>query len=275
MRPASRVFLLPVFVLAAVILSGCAGGKGQAPAGTAGAPQPKELWNAFIAGSGIVTSFTMDGSLSVQSPKKSAHLSAAFWGNVDRPLRLNLSTGMGQTFTMWREDANGWLAVYPLSKQAFTHTSTKAALAKLGMPFPFGLHELAALVTGRYGLLVPATSTSVKKTSQGYEYSLPTSSPIATVILDAKGRPVRFVSRGVEPWSVDLGDFPEEPGHEWTARKITLTTPGGLQAVLRVKKLELRKTPVDDEKPLELPLPPGMRATSLTRPGDVDMPPMP
>jgi len=272
MRPASRVCFLSAAVLLALFLSGCAGVRTNAP----GQPETnaKELWNAFIAGSGEAASFTLEGSLVAQSPQKSARLIATFRGNMEGPLRLDLASSLGQTYSLWREDKTGWLAVYPLSHEAFTHTSTKAALAKLGMPFPFGLKELAALVAGRYGLFFPAAFAGVKKTPEGYEYTLPSPSPVATVLLDPTGKPVRFVSRGIEPWKAELGDFSTEPGRQWTAQKISLTTPGGSQAVLRVKKLTLGQNPMD-AKSLELAVPPGITPTALDRPGDVDMPPMP
>ena len=275
MRPSSRAFLLPALALTVVILSGCAGVKTNAPGQpSASAKDPKELWNAFIAGSGEAASFTLEASLVAQSPQKSARLLATFRGNAEGPLRLDLASSLGQTYALWREGSDGWLAVYPLSREAFTHTSTKAALAKLGMPFPFGLKELAALATGRYGLFFPATYSSVKKAPQGYEYALPSSSPVATVLLDAQGKPLRFVSRGIEPWSVDLGDFSTEPGLQWTAQKISLTTPGGSRAILRVKKLTLSPA-LMDVKSLELPVPPGITVTPLGGADDVDMPPMP
>jgi hypothetical protein len=243
------------------------------------------LWNAFIAGSGAqVRSFSLSASLSVQSPQKSARLLVRFWGDLEKPLRLDLSTGMGQTFSMWREDSLGWLAIYPLSNQAFTHPDTKTALSKLNMPLPFGLKELAAISTGRYGLILPGAFKSVRKTPSGYEYALGQPCPVGTVTLDFEGKPIHFTGRGVEPWTADLGDFPPaasgerdvqgDLGREFAARKIQLTTPGGLRVILLVKKLELSPTPMAPET-LELPLPPGAKHIPLDRPGDVRAPDMP
>jgi hypothetical protein len=173
------------------------------------------------------------------------------------------------------------LAVYPLSNQVFTHSDTKAALSKLGMPLPFGMKELAAITTGRFGLILPATYKSVKKTAKGYDFALAQPCPVASVTLDFEGNPIHLTGRGVEPWSADLGEFqtmgPAEGGglgHEFLAQKIQLTTPGGLQVILRVKKLELSPTPMDP-KTLELPLPPTAKHIPLDRPGDVSAPEMP
>jgi hypothetical protein len=238
--------------------------------------QAQAFWAGFAADSGEQPkSFTLSASLSVQSPQKSARLLVKFWGNLDRPLRLDLSTGMGQTFSLWREDSLGWIAVYPLSNQAFTHSDTKAALAKLGMPFPFGLKDLAALAAGRYGLLFPQSYKSVKKSAKGFEYTLPASSPIASVTLDFEGKPIHLTGRGIEPWTVAMGDFtPAEHGRKALAQKIQLTTSGGLQAVFRVKKLELSPSPMEADL-LDLPLPPKAKHVLLDREGDFKAPELP
>ncbi|WP_243310134.1 hypothetical protein [Fundidesulfovibrio agrisoli] len=273
-RPASfpgRALLLAALCLAA--LGGCA--PKPTATGPGEGPQPQALWSQLMAGGSQAKSFTLSASLSLQSPKKSARLLARFWGNLDRPLRLDLSTGMGQVFSMWREDAQGWLAVYPGANQAFTHSSTKAALSRLGMPFPFGMKELAAVSVGSFGLILPASYSSVKKISNGFLYSFPASSPVAALTLDFEGKPIHLTGRGVEPWNVDLSDFaPPQAGRPPMAQLITLTTPGGVQAILRVKKLELGTEPMPLQS-LELALPPQARHIPLDREGDFQTPDIP
>ena len=198
-RRTGAALLLACCLAAMVLVSGCGPAKVR-PGFDAG--QAQALWASFAQAPGDAPrSFTLSASLSVQSPQKSARLLAKFWGNLDRPLRLDLSTGMGQTFAMWREDSLGWLAVYPLSNQAFTHKDTKAALARLGMPLPLTLKDLAALAAGRYEALMPASYKSAKAVSGGYEYALGTASVFSSVTLDFDGKPIHIVGKGVEPWS--------------------------------------------------------------------------
>uniref|UniRef100_A0A7C4EJD6 DUF4292 domain-containing protein n=1 Tax=Fundidesulfovibrio putealis TaxID=270496 RepID=A0A7C4EJD6_9BACT len=238
--------------------------------------QPEALWSAFLAQAvEPPASFTLSASLSLQSPQRSARLLARFWGNLDRPLRLDLSTGMGQIFAMWREDAQGWLAVYPHANQVFTHPDTRQGLSRLGMPLPFGLRDLAGLCAGRLPAMVPAKYASVKKTPKGFQYSLAQPSPIAALTLDTEGKPIHLTGRGVEPWSVELDDFaPAQPGGPPLAQRVSLTTPGGIQAVLRVKKIELGAQPMDP-KTLELAVPPQARRIPLDRGGAVQAPELP
>lgn len=272
--PQAVRFSLLALLLAALLLPGCAP-KAGAP-GTPDAGQPQALWASFASEPGEKPSaFSLSASLNIQSPQKSARLLVKFWGNLDRPLRLDLSTSMGQIFSMWREDSLGWLAVYPLSNQAFTHTDTKAALSRLGMPFPLGLKELASISTGRFGLILPSSYKSVKRTPKGYEYSLPAPGTVASVTLDFEGKPIHLTGRGVEPWTVELGDFAApEAGRKPLAQRINLTTPGGLQVLLRLKKVELFAAPVSLST-LELPLPPQARHIPLDRAGDVRAPDLP
>jgi hypothetical protein len=274
--PASPSRLGLLAALTGVILlslAGCAPKTGPAALDIG---QAQAFWSAFAEGSGEQPkSFTLNASLSFQSSQKSARLLVKFWGNLDRPLRLDLSTGMGQTFSLWREDSLGWIAVYPLSNQAFTHSDTKAALSKLGMPFPFGLKDLAALAVGRYGLIFPPAYKSVKKTAKGFEYTLPASSSVAVVTLDFEGKPIHLTGRGIEPWSVEMGEFtPAEPGRKPLAQKIQLTTPGGLQALFRVKKLDLGTAPMEAQL-LDLPLPPKAKHILLDREGEFKAPELP
>jgi len=272
-RPWRSVTGLIAALCCLALFAGCAptGGKTGPEA-----DQARDLWSRMVSGTGDAPkSFTLSASLSIQSPQKSARLLVKFWGNLERPLRLDLSTGMGQTFSMWREDTLGWIAVYPLSNQAFTHKDTKSALGRLGMPLPLDLKALAALSAGRYDMLLPANFKSVTRTSKGFEYSLPMASVFSSVTLDFEGKPIHIVGKGVEPWSVDLSEFSApEPGRAPLAQRIQLTTPGGLQVILRIKKLELGPEAMAADS-LELPLPPQAKHVPLDRPGDFRAPDLP
>ncbi|MFP5222239.1 MAG: hypothetical protein ACLGSA_08125 [Acidobacteriota bacterium] len=263
-----------VLLLFSLPLAGCARKTGVP--GAPDAAQAQALWAAFASEPGEKpAAFSMSASLNIQSPQRSARLLVKFWGNLELPLRLDLATGMGQSFSMWREDSLGWLAVYPLSNQAFTHPDTRAGLSRLGMPFPFTLKELASISSGRFGLILPSGYKNVKRTSKGYEYSLPASSAVGSVTLDFEGKPIHLTGRGVEPWIVELGDFAApEAGRPPLAHRLTLTTPGGLQVIMRTRKIELFAAPMDLST-LELPLPPQARHIPLNRGGDVRAPELP
>ena len=261
---------LPAALLLAVFLAAACTPKAKLDA-----PAAQAQWSSFLAAGGApAKAFTLSASLNLNSPQKSTRVLLKFWGNLDRPLRLDITASMGGTFAMWREDSLGWVALYPMANQAFTHPDTRKGLNKLGMPFPFGMKELAGVISGNFTALLPATYQNVKTTDKGMVYTLATPCPVASVILDFEGNPIHLTGRGVEPWNVDLADYSQVDGARSLAHKITLTTPGGVTALFRVKKLELQAEPMGAEA-LELPLPPQARHIPLDRAGDVRAPDMP
>lgn len=272
-RPASRPLsaCLPGVLLLAVFLAGACAPKGAG----LDAPDAQARWASFMAAGGApAKAFTLSASLNLTAHQKSTRVLLKFWGNLERPLRLDITASMGTTFAMWREDSLGWLALYPMANQAYTHPDTRKGLNKLGMPFPFGMKELAGVITGNYGAFLPSAYQNVKKSDKGLVFSLAAPCPVASVTLDFEGKPIHLTGRGVEPWTVDLAEYSQSDGTRPLAQKITLTTPGGINAIFRVKKLELLADPMASEA-LELPLPPQAKHTALDRAGEVRAPDMP
>ena len=276
--PRSRPALRPMsaslagLLLLAVCLAGACTPKGT---GKLDAPAAQAQWASFMAAGGAPTkAFTLSASLNLTAPQKSTRVLLKFWGNLDLPLRLDITASMGSTFAMWREDSLGWMALYPLANQAYTHPDTRKGLNRLGMPFPFGMKELAGVITGNFAAFLPSTYQSVKKTDKGLVYTLAAPCPVTSVTLDFEGKPIHLTGRGVEPWTVDLAEHTQADGSRPLAQKITLTTPGGVTAIFRVKKLELSADPMAAEA-LELPLPPQARHIPLERAGEVRAPDMP
>lgn len=258
-------------LLAALILSGCAAKVPQAVPGKADA---QAVWNAFKkdgAGQPDWTSFSLNASLSFAAQSASGRLNAKFWGNMDGPLRLDFTTPMGGPYALWREDASGWLAYYP-GEGAYSHSDTRKGMAKLGMPLPFDLRELAAAATGRLSEYIPAEYERAKIAPDGYEYLFAAGAPLKSMTLDFDGNPIHLAGRGVDPWQVDFEDYAIPEGlARPMAQKITLITPGGTQARLRVKKLEVSAEPWP-ESALELTPPTGVTIVPLDLLEDVAAP---
>lgn len=265
----------PSFVAAmilALLLAGCAA---KTPPAVPGMANAEEVWNAFSsqcadAGSGL-KSFSLNASLSFAAQSASGRLNARFWGNFDGPMRLDFTTAVGSPYAMWREDASGWLGYYP-GEGAFTHPDTKKGMAKLGMPLPFDLHELAAAATGRLCDFAPKDFERAKIAPEGYEYVFASGAPLKSLLLNFDGLPLRITGRGVDPWRVDFEDFQTSEGFSRPLpQKITLVTPGGTQARLRVKKLEARSAPWPAEA-LDLQTPVGASVLPLDFLEDVSVP---
>lgn len=263
--------LLALFL--ALALAGCAAKTAPPP----GEDPARVLWDGFLARDKAAHAgwkgFRMDASISFASQRKSGRLNLAFYGNLDLPLRLDLTLPMGGPYAFWTEDTAGFTAYYPGAQAAYSHASTREGLSRMGLPLPFDLKELATVAIGRFAAFVPSTYTSVKKRPEGYEYAFASGSRLASLTLDFEGKPIHLTGRGIEPWKVAFEDY--QPGAEAAspapARRVVLTTPGGAEVKLRIKALAGRDTPWPAAD-LVLPIPPGTAVRALGGQGDVVIP---
>ncbi|MBF0482098.1 MAG: hypothetical protein HQK81_05725 [Desulfovibrionaceae bacterium] len=241
---------LAALALAAMfILCGCAA---KTPTGTEN--EARAAWTQFRAQTGAPAKpFSVQTSLNFSAPGHSHRALLKLWGEPDGPLRLDFATGMGQIFSMWREDASGWLAYYPMSNAAYTHPDTRKGAAVLGVPLPLSLRELGAVICGHFSELVSGQYQSVKAKPGGLEYALKGDPRLSSLTLDPAGRPVALAGKGAEPWRVEFSDYQDSGGRE-LPQTIVVTSAGGVKGVLRIKKFELRGEPWP-QSALELPLP--------------------
>jgi hypothetical protein len=251
----------------ALLATGCAAVRPTPPA----EGEAKAVYATFLANQANtppVQAFSLTGSMSFSAGHKSGRLNYRFFGNMADPSRLDLSTAMGGPYAYLREDATEFAAFVPGKNTVYRHPDTRRGAARLGMPLPFTLREMAALATGRYGELSPATYASAKKVQDGYLYTFSGDPRLSSLTLDFEGKPRHLTGRGVEPWRVDFENDEAGPGLPMPiARKLTLTTPGGASLVIRVKSLQGRSEPYPAAD-LELPIPAQAATRSLEGPED-------
>jgi len=258
---------LAALALALVILAG--GCAAKTPPETEN--EARSVWTKFRAAADTPWKpFSVQASLNFTAPGRSHRALLKLWGDPGYPLRLDFAAGMGQTFSLWREDASGWLAYYPMSATAYTHPDTRKGASMLGMPLPFSLRELAAVICGRFGEFVPKQYQSVKAKAGGLEYALSGDPRLSSVTLDPAGRPVGLAGKGIEPWRVEFSDYQDTGGRE-LPQMIVVTTPGGLKGVLRIKKYDQRADPWP-KGALDLPLPDDTTVYPLDLRGDFKKP---
>lgn len=251
--PLSPRFLL--WLSLALALTGCATPRQGPPTADAA----KAVYDTFLAGqtkSPSTPAFSLAGSMSYARGGKSGRLNYRFYGNFADPVRLDLTTPMGGAYAHLREDGAEFAAFVPGRDTLYRHEGTREGAARLGMPLPFTLRELAALLSGRFGELVPTQYASAKKTADGYTYAFSHDPRLSGLTLDFEGKPRHLTGLGIEPWQVAFADDEPVTGMATpVARRLTLTTPGGASLVLRVKSLQARQAPYPAAD-LELPVPP-------------------
>lgn len=86
--------------------------------------------------------FHLKGSINLSTPDKDKRMKFIFWGNYNYPLRIDLNSGLGSTFALWRITEKKWKAYFPSREIAYTHTDPTIGTAKLGFPYRFPLKSL-------------------------------------------------------------------------------------------------------------------------------------
>ncbi|MHC1699409.1 MAG: hypothetical protein AB9900_00315 [Humidesulfovibrio sp.] len=236
----------------------------------------------FVAPPVDASGVAVRASLLYSTPKRTNRTDVQLFGDYGRPLRLDVRAGFGTMLALMREDASGLLAFYPEKSRAYAHTDPVIGAQLLGLPFPFSMRDLALVLSGHFGTLVPQNLAARGVRAQpggGFAYSF-ASGPVRLLEVDVHGRPRRMegeLSRhfktqaeregeavsGPRVWTLAFSDFPEDDGEPaGPARVLTLGLPKGESAVLRVKALDERAQPWP-LKALSLPLPAGSSFMSL------------
>jgi len=219
-------------------------------------------------------------SLLYSTPSRSNRTDVQLFGEYARPLRLDVRAGLGTMLALMREDNAGLLAYYPDKSRAYAHSDPVIGAQLLGLPFPFALRDLALVLSGHFGTLIPDTPDNIRAIPGGGFAFTYKQGPVRLLVLDQYGRPERMegllsqhfraqVERDGQPvsgpreWSIVFSGYPEEDGDPiGPAKTLTLTLPKGDSAVFRVRSLQPRQEPWQT-KSLALVLPAGASFMSL------------
>lgn len=221
-------------------------------------------------------------SLLYSTPQRGNRTDVQLYGEYALPLKLDVRAGLGTMLALMREDNAGLLAYYPDKKKAYAHSDPVIGAQLLGMPFPFALRDLAMVLSGNFGSLIPPEPDAIRALASGGFALSYSKGPVRLLVLDRYGRPERMEGplsqhfktqaeregqpvSGPRDWSLAFSGYPEEDGDPiGPATILTLTLPKGESAVLRVRALTPRQEPWND-KALSLPLPAGSGFMSLER----------
>lgn len=236
----------------------------------------------FVEPGPVGSGVAVRASLLYSTPSKANRTDVQLFGEFDRPLRLDVRAGIGTMLALMREDQSGLLAFYPNDKRAYAHSDPVIGAQLLGLPFPFALRDLALVLSGYFGSLVPEQPARVRAIpGGGFAFSYD-SGPVRLLVIDQYGRPDRMegvlsqhfkaqVERdgakvsGPRVWGLCFTGYPEDEGDPiGPAKTLTLTLPKGDSAVLRVKSVT-PKAEAWTTKALTLTLPANAEFISLER----------
>lgn len=267
-----RVLRHCVTLFALLLLAAACAPKAVPPPEQKPAPllHPDQVWQRFrqqTAGqkqdARVIRSFDCNAALHYAGPKAKSRVVLHFWGNLERPLRLELATSLGSTVALWREDDAEFLAYLPDKETAYLHQDGRLGMAAFGINLPFTLQELALLLNGRIADILPQQYTTVRKTKEGnFLFTLGDEKRRFSLLLTPQSVPEGMSTLGPDPWSLEFSGSLEDEGLPELPRKITMQRASGERAILIIKELIQRADSWPEDK-LLLDLPPDTRVVIL------------
>ncbi len=215
----------------------------------------------------------VNGSLSWRQGKKTARVIIDFWGDFDRPLRMDIWSNLNGSLSHLLEDKQGIAAFYPDQGKAYTHTDPVTGVRLLGLPFPFCLSHLAELFVGNFTPFVPFSPNWHIKPgpSNGYIFTFD-HGPISILALNSASRPL-FMEGDIvsfsksqtktQHWRIDFLSYAEPQNNRPAlAKQMNLTLPQDAFGILRIKTRQLINKPWPN-KAMTLALPKGTQILPL------------
>ena len=230
-----KLVLLCCFLLACA----CARQPSTADLGPEAQARLENRWQKFTAVSDAapLAPYRLQMSLRFGTEGDTRRVTAMFWGNSGRQLRLDVMAGVGAVVAKILEDGQHFLVYSPGENKAYFYQGAAKPLLKVGVPVPFDLGHLADLLNGRYAAVFGAEHTAAALLPDGlarYELS---GKPGGSVSLNAAGLPVawREAPQGGKGWSMEIAYDDAVPP---LPRRLTLTHSNGKRAILLIKERE-------------------------------------
>ena len=251
--------LLAIAVSCMLFLCACAR---QMPASRPPAATDDGRWQRYAA---LTQSpgapYRVSMSLRFGEEGNTRRVTALLWGNGESSLRLDVMAGVGALVASAADAEGSFLMYAPRDHVAYRHDGANKPLLKIGVPMPFGLAQLSALLRGQYARVFGTAYRSVldEPAAEGCLAFLLEGRPGGLLCLDAQGRPVRWQEKeGREHgWLMEIGyDGDALP------RRLTLSHDNGKRAIVLIKDRETPAKPFPAEA-MRLHLPPNTRVLPL------------
>ncbi|ABM28568.1 conserved hypothetical protein [Nitratidesulfovibrio vulgaris DP4] len=252
-----------LMMLWAVVCVALAGGcASKAPRGAlAPADTAATVWNAYKAYSAATERdtgpFRLETSLRYNAGDDGHRVIALIWGNGKAPLRLDIMAGIGATVAKIRETDDTFLAYSPNEQKAYHHYGDGKALFSFGVPVPFSVSDLTAMLDGRFGSVFGLRSAgeATLVPGMGIAYTLEGKRPGGSLVISEAGLPVRWTDGTADGWNLAV-TYAEDADATATPmpRKLVFQHGKGYNAIILVKERVRLDTPFSPEQlGLELP----------------------
>ncbi len=233
-----------------------------------GAPEGEDAsilarrWQAYTdTGAVAQAPYRLQMSLRFGEEGNTRRVTALLWGNGGRELRLDVMAGVGTVVAKILEDGQHFLVYAPLENKAYFHQGAASPLLRVGVPVPFGLSRLTALLTGHYSAAFGDSHAGSSLLPDGLARYALEGTPGGRLDLDAAGRPVAWRETAADGWRMEIV---YDDGPPPLPRRLNLTHGSGKRALLLVKEREHPGTPFTPEQ-MRLTLPEGAPLLPLSQ----------
>lgn len=231
------------------------------------APAPMEeggaaaAWQDMLRSSGRAEEpYRIQLSMRFGQEGDTRRVTALLWGNSAEALRLDVMAGVGAVIAKISERGDDFLLYTPRDNRAFYHQGSTRPMLKIGVPVPFDLAQLAALLNGRFSAVFGSEPRSLAALPDGnVECAL--DGPLAgDLILGRNGAPLAWRQK-TGGWRLEFSYGEEAP---LLPAKLNLSNANGKRAIILVKERERVDKPFD-ERQMELKIPAGAPLAPLSQ----------
>lgn len=226
----------PFLLCGLVLLCACARHPAVVPDLPEQQAQRDALWKRYTASPLPPHPYRIQMSLRLGKEGDTRRVVAILWGNNTQELRCDIMAGVGAIVAKIHEDAQRFLVYSPMDNKAYFHNGANKPLLQVGVPIPFNLEHLAALLLGRYAEAFGLTYTTASFDADGRpQYDLE-GSPGGRLTLNEAGQPVAWQEHPHgDGWRMQLAYTEEAPS---LPRRLTLLHSNGQRALVLVKERE-------------------------------------
>ena len=207
----------------------------------------------------------------VRPRKRTNRTLMTLWGDFGGDMRMDVSASIGKLLAHIRENDDGLLVFYPSDNEAYAHANPVLGATRLGMPFPFSLKVLAAVLAGDFSALASKGYAAVERingNNPGFVFDLK-HGMVTRITLDLVGQPVLIEGKTTKAyakartWRLEINRYQEPEGKQAPLPdKVTLALDNGEKGVLHIKSRELMLT-TWPTRSLDLTLPDGVKPIRL------------
>jgi outer membrane biogenesis lipoprotein LolB len=259
MKKPPRCFVpLCLLVPALLLLSACATRQSAGPLEPAAA---RDIWKSYVqyaekSAEERRQPARVQASLRFGGNDDGRRVIVLLWENGNGAIRLDVRAGVGVSAAKILQTDSRFLVYAVQENLAYYHEGSQQSLLAYGLPLPFGLRDLAALLAGDYGAVFGLTPPKDPRSAQGggMSLTLPQKENLGGVLqLDPQGLP-RSWKEEKGGWRLtfsydDNRDFPRP-------EQIEARHEDGNYAILLIKERQRPEQPYTPEQ-LDLKLPPG------------------